>query len=290
LVILLLIWDLARGGGISLFDQQLASYGGLRITWSWELWPRLEAWGREWSYLLGSPVLFFIIIISMPLLLWQLIHEKERSTALELGLVIFLIGYFALHWLLAVPVWDRYILPLVPLVGLVLGRFIWRVSTFTLPSTPSLAPLRLLNRRLVWLMLLVLLAFQAPSVISAYQGRLPVGGQPSADSGAALIARELYDAPYGTVLYDHWFSWQWRYHLFDRQVYVSWFPDPGELADDLAVFGREEGLRYLALPETPAAEPVKRAVAEAGFELSLVKLAYLPDGRPGMALYRLKAQ
>ena len=33
---------------------------------------------------------------------------------------------------------------------------------------------------------LVLLVFQAPSVISAYQGRLPVGGQPSADGGAAI--------------------------------------------------------------------------------------------------------
>jgi hypothetical protein len=94
----------------------------------------------------------------------------------------------------------------------------------------------------------------------------------------------------GTVLYDHWYSWQWRYHLLDSNVYVSWFPSPSELAEDLRVFGRQGESRFLALPGSMAADPVVRAVQSAGFTLEPVLSA--ADGSETMTieLYRIVVQ
>jgi hypothetical protein len=112
------------------------------------------------------------------------------------------------------------------------------------------------------------------------------GGNPDADTGAHEIAIALADAPDGTVLYDHWYSWQWRYHLFDTAVYTAWFPNPAALADELTVFGRDGNVHYLVLPDDATALPVLRAVHEAGFGLELV--AGGENGR--MVLYRVEGE
>jgi len=286
-IMVTIVWDVVQDGSISLLERQLTTFGGLRMAWSWELWPRLAAWGQQWSYLLASPVLIFALVLSLPLFLALLISEHNRQSALDQLLVVFLIAYFALHWFVAVPVWDRYILPVLPLVGIVLGRYVSRIFSYALPMIPSLEAYRTIFRRIIWLVPLVLLLFQMPAILKAYAGELPVGGQPSADDGASIIAAELAGEPYGTVLYDHWYSWQWRYHLFDQPVYVSWFPHPENLEQDLAAFGKVSGPRYIALPNSSIAEPVIRAVTEHGFNLRAARSVYLDDGGPGMTLYRI---
>jgi hypothetical protein len=227
------------------------------------------------------------LVLSLPLFLALLISEHNRQTALDQLLVVFIIAYFVLHWFVAIPVWDRYILPVLPLVGIVLGRYVSRIFSYALPILPPLASYRPLFQRIIWLVPLVLLLFQTPAILKAYAGELPVGGQPTADDGASIIAAELAGEQYGTVLYDHWYSWQWRYHLFDQRVHVSWFPHQDSLGRDLAVFGKVSGPRYIVLPNSPIAEPVIRTIVEQGFRLQLVRSAYLSDGSPGMSLYRI---
>jgi hypothetical protein len=165
--------------------------------------------------------------------------------------VLFIIAYLALHWLLAVPVWDRYLLPLLPLAAIILARGWRRFETGDSPLASRLSPLVLP----LLILLLNIPAFHARS------------GQPTADQGIGQIAALLADAPYGTVLYDHWYSWHWRYHLFDRRVYVNWFPHPAALIEDLAVFGGDGNPRYLVLPTGEVANPMRRAVQTAGFTL-----------------------
>ena len=75
---------------------------------------------------------------------------------------------------------------------------------------------------------------------------------------------------YGTVLYDHWYSWHWRYQLFDGRVYVSWFPHADALLADLAAFGGSGAARYMALPRDGSAAPVARRLSEAGYRLVAV--------------------
>jgi len=273
-VLALFIWELARPEAPSLWLLQLDNYGGVRAAWSWELWPRLAGWGRLWTLMLGSPVLAFLLVLALPIFLALLIYHQDWPTAYDQLFLLYILGYMAVHWFPAVPVWDRYLLPLVPLVGMLLGRFLSRVVDFVASNLPIAA-----GRR--WLIigvavLPVLLAL--PAALQARQGVFPVGGRPAADGGAAEVATALVDAPYGTVLYDHWYSWQWRYYLFDSGVYVSWFPHADALTEDLRVFAgdegaRDEGARYLALPAAEMARPVRRAVVEAGFDLQAVHSA-----------------
>jgi hypothetical protein len=171
------------------------------------------------------------------------------------------LGYGLFHWLWAIPVWDRYLLPLLPLLALLLARAYGDL----LAHLPAATPILQFRGAMVILALLFISASW-----SARNGRYPIGSFPQADQGAAYVAKALADAPYGTVLYDHWFSWQWRYHLFDKRVFVSWFPHGDALAANLTAFGQDGSPRYLALPNTAVAQPFIRIVNEAGFGLATI--------------------
>ncbi|MFW6182688.1 MAG: ArnT family glycosyltransferase [Chloroflexota bacterium] len=272
-LLLLVAWDVARSGTLSLWSLQMESYGGLRPAWSWELWPRLEAWAQQWELVWGSPILVFFLILGLPLFLALLISEQNWATAYDQLFVIFAGGFVLLHWVIAVPVWERYLLPLVPLTALLMGRFISRALSFLAPELP------LTLRQLQAGALLLLFLLLGP-VIYETQWEMATASPPD---GVPQVAERLRDEPYGVVLYDHWFSWHWRYYLFDSAVYVSWFPHPSALVDDLRVFGPEGPARYVVLPTDERARPVLRTVSEAGFSLQRVF-----EGE-GATLYRLAA-
>ncbi|GAB4275695.1 MAG: glycosyltransferase family 39 protein [Candidatus Promineifilaceae bacterium] len=266
---LYLLWDIGRTGTLSLFQQQVSNYGGIRLAWSWELWPRLVAWARLWWLAWGGWPLLLVGGALVLLPFWA--KPTAPKAAVDWVLGGFVTGYTAVHWLLAIPAWDRYLLPGAPLTAVLLARFIMaafpkRFNRYSL----------IINCGLVVLFLL-------PGAWQARNGRLPIGGSPTADSGAQEIAQLLYDAPYGTVLYDHWYSWQWRYHLFDRRVYVSWLPYPAALADELAAFGQDGAPRYVALPADERARPFMMAVSQVGSQLVDIS----PPSATGIRLYQI---
>lgn len=252
---LLFLWDSLRVGNSTLWSTQISNYGGIRLSRSWELWPRARDWLALWRMGIGGVAwiggLLLLLLLIAGILLWR--NQTESALTPQL-LLLFVLSYAGLHWLLAIPVWDRYLLPLLPLLAIVTGC--------------QLAAARY-PRVVVGLVVLLLL----PGAWGARNGRFPIGGQPNADQGATLVAAALSDAPYGTVLYDHWYSWQWRYHLFNEKVYASWFNHPADLAQELAVFGVDGNRHYLVLPHSDAALPVIRTVAVAGFDLNPVALA-----------------
>jgi 4-amino-4-deoxy-L-arabinose transferase-like glycosyltransferase len=273
IVILLLGWTAARPGDVNLWSQQMVNFGGVRLAWSWELWPRLLAWTRLWVLALGPPFVITTLVL-VAAILW-IASDKPIAR----WLLLFLLAYGLLHWLLAVPVWDRYLLPLMPFVAVLAGvgmGGLWAMRSGR-------------GRRIVIGIAAGIVLLQIPWVSSARSGALPLGGQPAADQGAAEVGQYLADAPYGTVLYDHWYSWHWRYHFFDRGVYVSWFPNAQALVEELRVFHRatadDGAARYVVLPATAVARPVIRAVEDAGFQLipvyraSQMILYQVEDGR-----------
>lgn len=287
---LLFAWELAREGQFTLVESQLRSFGGFRLAWSWELWPRLAAWGGQWSYVLASPVLEFMLLLAVPLFIAVLIDQQDRAAAIDRLLVLYVLAYFLLHWFIAIPAWDRYVLPVLPIIGLVLARFIWRVVSYVWPPLSEALGLQVEKRQLLLPILLLLVVFQASSVVDAYDGSLPVGASPTADHGAAAISEVLADAPYGTVLYDHWYSWHWRYHLFDKRVFVSWFPHADALVEDLQVFGNGGKDRYVVLPNSAEALPVLRALNASEFALERVADTGDRGEMHGMILYRIRPQ
>jgi hypothetical protein len=200
---------------------------------------------------------------------------EQRQRAGDALLVIFLAAYALLHWLLAIPAWDRYFLPILPLAAVVLARLIDIAAQSSAPALQA-------RGRLV--LLVVVLVAALPAALAARSGRFPVGARAGADQGAGEVAPLLAGEPYGTVLYDHWYSWQWRYHLFNSGVYVSWFDTPAELVEDLTVFGATPGTRYLAAPDSPAAGPALRSLQDAGFDVQLTGRAPAPGG---VVLFRI---
>lgn len=285
---LLIIWQLARGTESNLIETQFRSYGGLRLAWSWELWPRLQEWVGLWRQVIGSEVLEFMVLLSIPPFVALLIEQRDRSATLDRLFTLYVVAYLALHWFLALPVWDRYLLPLLPFIGLVLARFVWRVVMFAWPALSETLKLEFDIKKLTIGVLIVFFVLQAPAIIKGYRGQLPVGTSPEADEGAAEISSYLEVEPYGTVLYDHWYSWQWRYHLFDKRVFISWFPHPDALIEDLRIFGGHGNDRYLALPNSDQSVPVRRMLDAAGFTLTPIATAGNLGEHTGIVLYLVK--
>lgn len=257
----LLLW----WGGGQLAARQWASHGGLRPVFSWELWPRLDAWAQTALELVGSPVVGIGLILGLPVFLALLIHDLDWPTALDQWLALFVTAYLALHAFLAVAVELRYLLPLTPWLGLLLGRFAARGRDFFhLP-------------RRGWLQAGLPLFYLLVMGPAAWPARHTPPPSPAVD--IVHLADALGSAPAGAVLYDHWYSWQWRYALLEAPVYVSWFPHPTALLEDLRVFADDR--RYLALPNDSRRLPVERALAEANYQLRPWRV------QPDVTLYQI---
>jgi 4-amino-4-deoxy-L-arabinose transferase-like glycosyltransferase len=284
------IWEFIRTGVLVIWSNQISNFGGLRIIYSWEMLPRLSFWINQWQMAFGSSILLGLFALSILVLSLNTLVRRTKTSFADLLLISYIFVYLILHWLIAVPVWDRYLLPLMPLAAILLARglnVMWNwIDEWLAPSWEEKS--RYVFRMvMIPLILAILLFTQVPIANSARFGQWPLGGQRTADQGAWQIAEFLADEPYGTVLYDHWYSWQWRYHLFDKGVYVSWFPHPTGLAEDLGAFGDTMGARYIVLPDAAGALPVQRAIRDAGFRL---KEELRTDYRPGMILYRVERQ
>lgn len=263
-------WDVARSGRFSLWSNQMRAFGGVRPAWSWEVWPRLvEVSAMSW-WIMGVG---WLVIIGGAWAWWRLCGRPDNFLRRRwedgewIGVTI--VGYLTVHWLLAIPIWDRYWLPLVPWLAIwVSGRFFSHEKT-----VPTVQTVTLLG-----LMTLLLL----PQGMRAGRSEFPVGGSSTADGGAAEIAAFLIDKPYGTVLYDHFYSWHWRTAFFDTGVFVSWFPSPEWFGRELQVFGDRPGEKYVVLPTDSRANPIRRTASETGFTL-------VPVATSGeMTLYRMR--
>jgi hypothetical protein len=272
---LILAWDWARLGPGSFIAAQLRGYGELRLA-SVAAWPsRLFAWlelGRYWP---GSLVLAGLIALSGLVLLLRWFRREWPAPPPPMAMLVlaWLAGYLLLHLIINVPVWDRYLLMVVPLASLAAG---WAIDGALAGAG---------NISLLLVVILVLALILGPAGHAA-AGLLPIGGDHGLYDGIDQIAEFFAPYPYGTVLYDHWLSWQLRYYLFDSRVYVSWFADSAVLQEDLRVFG-DRSLRFLIVPAWQESAPLRSAVAAAGFRLAPAFSAYRPDGSTSFVVYQI---
>lgn len=253
----LLIGQWARPG--DMVALQWANIGGIRPARSWELWPRAIATAQLWRLAAGWP-LAVLSAAAVGILLW-IKRGRFRLSSMDSLLILFISGYVLLHWLWAVPIWDRYLLPVVPLVAVLFGRV---MSALWSAAGQRVRP------RIATVMTLLIVLLLIPTALAARAGQFPIGGRPGADGGASRVALLLKDAPYGAVLYDHWYSWHWQYQLFDGRVYVSWFPHADALIEDLTVFAGDSSPRYLVLPSSAVGDPVARQLSKNGYVLEKV--------------------
>lgn len=232
---------------------------GIRPISSYELRPRWQQWQTYLATVFNLPIL----LLMLPSTVWLfMMPDRNRTIRTQDRLLwLMLLSYFCFHWLLATAVYDRYMLPFAVLVIVLVSRVLASIIRQLVASPPR----EQLVRVLAVCSLFFCTLWLSVAAIDARDGRFLVGGRPNADEGAAAVGVFFADAPYGTVLYDHWYSWQWRFHLMETGVYTEWTPDPATLVDNLDVFYDER--RYIVLPADARAAPFQRALMSGGYQL-----------------------
>lgn len=290
------VWDIVRvgQGAESYWRLGIISYGGLRPIWPRELWTRLRGWLALARYFFVSPVVNGLLVVGMPALVWCGVRRPRsgaacldggrytRKSSLDLLLVAFLLIYSLMHWLWAFPVWDRYLLPLVPVLAILVGRIL-SILACCLRAADRKA--QVLSSLIVHCLLFICLAVPA---LNGAQSRYPVGGDHWAYDGIEKVAAYLQDLPEGAVVYHHWLGWHYAYHLFDAPIYLAYWPAPAWLAQDVQAFGTREP-RYVTFPSWESSARVEQALAGVGYELEPVLATIHRDGTPSFAVYRIRA-
>ena len=288
---LVFAWDAVRvaQGAESFWRVGVAGYGGLRLIWSQELWARLRGWIGLMRYLFISPAVNGALLVGLPVLVWSGIQisnlksqisnpsRHTRESLADLYLISFFLIYFLLHWLWAFPVWDRYLLPLVPVLAVLLARVLALFASY------ARHPIRALPLFIVHCSLFICL------ILPAWNGshsRYPVGGDHGAYDGIDKVAAFLRGLPEGSVVYQHWLGWQYAYYLFDGPAYLAYWPTPAWLAQDVRGFGAKDP-HYITFPSWESSARVERALAGVGYGLEPVLTTTRRDGTPSFTAYHI---
>lgn len=259
------VWGWDRGrvlqGAESFWRAGVEGYGGLRMIWPMEWGPRLRDWFTWLGRLLGTPWLNVLLAGGALVLVGKGMRQRTWPALFDAVLVGFFLAYLLVHWLWAFPVWDRYLLPLAPLAGVLLGRVV---------SVPvGWVAARMASARR-WLaegavLLLVGVCLAAPAARAA-AGEVAVGAGFSAYDGIEQVADFLWGLPEGTVLYDHWLGWEYAFYLYGSPLHLIYWPTPIWLAQDVQARGRTDP-GYLVIPAWESSARVEAALREVGYAL-----------------------
>jgi hypothetical protein len=292
---LMFAWDAIRVArdAESFWRLGVAGYGGLRLIWPQELWTRLRGWLGLARYFFSSSILDGVLLVGLPMLVWDHINHRRyvRESFMDLLLAYFSLVYFIFHWLWAFPVWDRYLLPLVPVLSVLLARILTLFSSrvrLAIRCDRSARHVQFATRNLPLLIVhcSLLICLVAPAWNAAHS-RYPVGGDHWAYDGISEVAAFLHDLPEGAVVYQHWLGWHYAYHLFDAPVYLAYWPTPAWLAQDVLAFGAREP-RYITFPSWESSARVERALAEVGYGLESVLTTARRDGTRSFTVYHIQ--
>jgi len=290
-------WDTVRvaQGAESFWSLGITGYGGLRLIWPQELWARLRDWAEIGRYMFVSPVVNGALLVGLLMLTWRA-TRKYRYTRVgltDLFLVTFVMIYFLLHWLWAFPVWDRYLLPLVPVLAILLGRTATLLPPLLRPIATRASPLDIGHWSLdighfsfVICHLSLVISLLLPALTAA-QSRYPVGGDHGAYDGIDQVAAFLRAQPEGAVVYQHWLGWHYADYLFDAPVYLAYWPTPAWLAQDVRAFGAR-GPRYITFPSWESPSRVERALAGVGYALAPALTTVRRDGTRSFTVYSIQ--
>ncbi|MBC7249295.1 MAG: glycosyltransferase family 39 protein [Anaerolineae bacterium] len=260
----------------SYFEKGLTSYGGLMLAPVAEWGLRLRQWLMWLQYFTASPVLNLVLLIGLPLLLWHSRQEVRTSPAARCDFVLtgFVLLYLLAHWLLTFNVWDRYLLGLMPLLAMLLGRVIWLAGRFAHPTYGIIA------------VALVVILLIHPAWQAAHSG-YPVGGDHWAYDGIDVVTDYLRaEMPPGAVLYHRYLGWHYLFYLFDTPVQLRWYYSPARLAEDAQQMS--EVPRYIVLPSWRPRLPIQAALRRAGLNMHPLMRTLRADRTPSLTVYRIE--
>ena len=280
---IVLWWDSLRWQWMPSFWQSGATaYGGLAWAhWS-DLPQRIGQWGELVGYTFGWPLLVLLVVCSGI----GLRLSRRGLGAFDRLLVAFVVIYLVVHLVTTMAVWDRYALPLVPLLALLLGyglASLWdaldetgRVETFTAAAPSCIGDagwphcLAVVLGYTVWL---------------AAFSHIPVGDATAYDGAAQVSEHVRQTQPPGAILYHHWFGWHYGFYLADAPVDLRYWESPADLAAKAAADRSERQL--IAFPAGRDRLGAQQALASAGLRLQPELTVLHPDGTLSVTLYRI---
>jgi hypothetical protein len=313
-------WDIRPG----YWQQSTLSYGGLAWAAPAEWGERLLEWLGWARYLFGSPLLYAAVALGIVLLLlWDwgklphktsdvpdsaddtshrsdrlartqtaLNHSRHRMSAewLDTLLVAYLLAYILLHTVAGFSVWDRYLLPLAPLVALLVGRMTSVVRAIsprkTQPQDTVIPEIfsrefrgyRTIVRHFLPLTLALLLLLSGTrAALNGY----PIGGDHWAYVGLDEITAYLKaNAPADAVLYHHWLRWHYTYYLHGTSFELRYWESGEHLFREAR--RTPDRAQYIVLPTWRTEDP---AIEGISFEPLLSPQRR--DGSVALVLYRV---
>jgi len=282
-------WDSARWSIRPGYWQQSAlSYGGLGWAPPREWGERLSDWLVWARYLVPSPLLATLLITgSITLLVRAALGRSHRTRGwLDIVLAGFAVAYVAVHTVLDFGIWDRYLLPLVAPLSLLLARIVvhapgW-ARAFLQDLTGSRKPVRSRSRSIqkVWFAAVVLAAL-VPGLRASMNG-YPVGGEHWAYQGLDQVVAYLRaNAPSDAVLYHHWLRWHYEYYMYGSDLELRWWQSAEHLRREVA--RTPERAQYIVLPDWRTLEPDAE-----GIVLRPVFQAHRQDGSVSLSVYRVE--
>jgi len=314
-------WDSLRWTSRpSFWDRSLVTYGGLGLAPLAQWYERAIDWAKQLGYLFGLPSLSALMLLTALAVGmragWCILANRPSYTAAvrrpgrtrpgrpcrtreqgpvspamtprvawatDLIFSLYLVGYLVLHFLFTFQPWDRYLLPLVPLISILAARGIslawhWlaRWDRQRVGRTAGVVAGVLLLSYAAWL---------------GVAGKLPIGSDHGAYAGLDHVIATLRAQPADTIIYHRWLGWHYDFYLFDAPQERRWWGSGWKLADDAARTARAEPDRpqWLALPawKDAAANELRTALSSRGLALAEVERIYRPDGSRSFTLYRI---
>ncbi len=299
-------WDSLRWHNRpSFWDRSLSTYNPLTLAAPAEWLPRLGQWAEQTGYWFGHPIITALIIALAAVAVHsarkarlcppsqQRIATDKRmgsehdghssvypartegspSSVATLLLAAYALGYFAVHVLITFQPWDRYLLPLLPLVCLLAARGLAELLTRVRGPAPALA----------------LAAVLTAAAALGVAGRLPVGSDHGAYTGLPQVVAELRSQPADTIIYQHALGWHFDYYLFGAPQEHRWFGSGWQLADVAARMARQGRPQWLVLPafEQEWADAARLPLAARGLALAEAERIHRSDGSVSFVLYRV---
>ncbi|MEO8609668.1 MAG: glycosyltransferase family 39 protein [Chloroflexota bacterium] len=264
----LAVWDGARAQDTSLWALAVANNDPGRLIYPEQALFRLQTWisyavnfaGTGWmTAILGGVA---AIGVALRMKHWR----RDRTAWIDVILAAYIVVYGLFHWLVALPTHDRYLLPVLPLVILLMARGIEKIIKDVSQRNRGTEEQR--KRLFIFVSLSIIGICFLAAAWGATEGRINVGGDRGEHAGIDRLGAYLDSKPLGTIVYDHWLGWELGYYLgtwSDKRL--TYYPSPDALAAD-AVAQDDPAPRYFPVPRGVAVDAWLNRLTQAGFGIA----------------------
>lgn len=283
-VLPVLYWDSQRWAvAPSPWDLSIRNYGPLVMAPIDSLAVRAHAWSTVLWFFGATPygwLLYFLLTVIAGVVIGS---TKQSIPRLRFALLAgWLLAYFGAHLLTTIQIWDRYLLPLIPISVLLLAFHSTKSKRWLLPQLAVF-------HRFTWGAILLL---ALPGALLAARGRIPIGGDHGAFTGLTDAVAWLQqtsqtgDDHLPLILYQQALGWQLQFYLYDEvqkgEIELRWFANGVTLADNAAKHVAHA--RYLLQPSWQAQPMLPQHMA--------TRKQLLAEGKPFgvFVLYRIESK